>query len=116
MTTRDAVEIVLKTLAGGFLVTLFALVSEVVKPKTFAGLFAAAPAVALAGLVVSGVAKGNHDVHTATAGMIGGGAGIIAYCLLVVQLHPRLDALKASSVALVGWFAFAAVFYYLVVE
>jgi uncharacterized membrane protein (GlpM family) len=115
VTTRDLVEIVLKTLAGGFLVVVFALVSEVVRPKTFAGVFAAAPAVALAGLVVSGVAKGNHDVKTSTAGMIAGGAAIVAYCLLVVRLHPRLDALRASSAALVGWLSFAAIFYYVVV-
>jgi hypothetical protein len=35
-------------MAGGALVVAFALLSETLKPKRFAGLFSAAPAVALA--------------------------------------------------------------------
>ena len=79
-----------------------------VKPKSFGGLYAAAPAVALAGLVVSGIAKGHVDVHHAAAGMIAGGVAIVAYSLLVVGLHPRLDAVRVAFVGLLAWLVVAA--------
>jgi hypothetical protein len=46
----DPVILVIKGVAGGSLVVAFALLSEGLSPKRFAGLFSAAPAVALAGL------------------------------------------------------------------
>ena len=46
-------EYIARFLAGGILVCLFALISEVCKPKQFAGLFSAAPSVLLAGLVLT---------------------------------------------------------------
>jgi len=39
---HDVVILVVKAIAGGALVVLFALVSEVVQPKLFSGLFGAA--------------------------------------------------------------------------
>jgi uncharacterized membrane protein (GlpM family) len=41
-------EIVLRFVIGGMVVSLFALLSDLLKPKSFAGLFEAAPSVALA--------------------------------------------------------------------
>jgi uncharacterized membrane protein (GlpM family) len=113
LTTRDVVEVAIKTVEGGILVTVFALISEIVKPKTFSGVFAAAPAVALAGLTVSGVAKGHHDIHRSGLGMIPGGVAMVAYCATVVLLHRRLDALRAASAALVVWLAVAGAGYLL---
>ncbi len=52
-----------KALAGGGLVVAFALLSEALSPKRFAGLFSAAPAVALAGLSVVLLDKGSHAAH-----------------------------------------------------
>jgi uncharacterized membrane protein (GlpM family) len=116
MTWTAVAETLLKTLAGGALVLLFALVSEVVRPKPLAGTFATAPAVALAGLAISGLFKGQHEVHMAAAGMVAGGAGMFAYTLLVPVLHRRRDALASASLALTAWFVVAAFFYFLIVR
>jgi uncharacterized membrane protein (GlpM family) len=111
VTWPDAASIAVKTLAGGILVLVFAVVSEVVKPKSLSGVFAAAPAVALAGMTVSGVAKGLRDVHVSAAGMIAGAVALVAYCMAVVVLHPRLDALRSSFAALLVWVAVAGAAY-----
>ena len=43
-------EIIFRFLMGGFVVSLFAASGDLLKPKSFAGLFGAAPSVALATL------------------------------------------------------------------
>jgi len=68
----DVVSILLKGVAGGSLVLVFAAISEVVKPKRFAGLFGAAPAVALAGLVIVHATKPVNDAHDNAIGMLAG--------------------------------------------
>jgi hypothetical protein len=46
----DNVEYVARFLIGGFVVSAFALLGDLLRPKSFAGLFGAAPSVALATL------------------------------------------------------------------
>jgi uncharacterized membrane protein (GlpM family) len=116
LTPTEIAEVAVKTVAGGVLVVVFAVISEAVKPKRFSGIFAAAPAVALAGMIVSGVAKGRHDIHSAAGGMIAGGVAIALYCLTVALLHPRLKALRAALVALPVWLVSAAITYAAIVR
>lgn len=51
-------EYIARFVAGGLLVCLFSLISQVCEPKQFAGLFSAAPSVLLAGLVLTLFIKG----------------------------------------------------------
>ena len=44
------IQILIRFLVGGAMVSVFALIGDVLKPKSFAGLFGAAPSVALATL------------------------------------------------------------------
>jgi hypothetical protein len=44
------IQILIRFLVGGAVVSVFALIGDVLKPKSFAGLFGAAPSVALATL------------------------------------------------------------------
>jgi uncharacterized membrane protein (GlpM family) len=106
---HDVVILAIKGLAGGSLVLAFALLSQGLEPKRFAGLFSAAPAVAIAGLAVTLLDKGAHDSHQAAAGMIAGGAGMIAYAAAVIPLLRRTRGLRASAAALGVWTAVAAV-------
>ena len=87
----------------------FALLSEALSPKRFAGLFSAAPAVAIAGLTVVILDKGAHDAHENAVGMIAGSAGMVAYAFACVPLLRRMTAVRAAATALVAWFAAAAV-------
>lgn len=46
-------------IAGGAIVSAFAIIGDVLKPKSFAGLFGAAPSVALAALVMTTASDGS---------------------------------------------------------
>ena len=105
---HQVVILATKGLAGGCLVVVFALVSEALEPKRFAGLFGAAPAVALAGLVIVLLDKGTHDAHEDAVGMLAGCAGMIAYAAAAVTLLRRLTATRAAATALVAWVVPAA--------
>jgi Protein of unknown function (DUF3147) len=106
---HDVLILAIKGLAGGCLVVAFALQSEGLSPKRFAGLFSAAPAVALAGLTVVVVSEGARMAHQNAAGMIAGSAGMIVYAAVVVPLLRRKRAASAAALALLGWVAAAAV-------
>ena len=98
----------MKGLAGGALVTAFALLSEGLKPKRFAGLLSAAPAVAIAGLTIVLLDKGPHDAHQSATGMLAGSAGMIAYAAAAIPLLRRIRASGAAATALFAWFLVAA--------
>jgi uncharacterized membrane protein (GlpM family) len=108
MTGHELAILALKGLAGGTLVVAFALLSEGLSPKRFAGLFSAAPAVAITGLAIALLDKGAHAAHESSAGMIAGAAGMIAYAACVVPLLRRRRASVAATVALSVWLAVAA--------
>jgi uncharacterized membrane protein (GlpM family) len=105
---HDILILALKGLAGGSLVTAFALLSQGLSPKRFAGLFSAAPAVAIAGLAIVLLDKGAHDAHENAIGMLAGSAGMIAYATAAVPLLRSMRASRAATTALVAWLAVAA--------
>ncbi|MGI8330521.1 DUF3147 family protein [Actinomadura scrupuli] len=104
---HSVLEIAAKALLGGVLVVLFALLSEMVSPKRFSGIFSAAPSVALGGLSVTLIVESGHDVALAGEGMILGTLALLCYCLLAVPALRRLGALKGAGAALVVWLAIA---------
>jgi len=105
---HDVAILAAKGLAGGTLVCLFAVLSELVEPKRFAGLFSAAPAVAIAGLAITLLDKGAHDGRDSAIGMMAGAAAMAVYAAVVVLLLRRRSALVGSLSALVVWLACAA--------
>jgi len=97
--------VVIKALAGGSLVIAFAVLSETLEPKRFAGLFGAAPAVAVAGLTVTLATKGAGDARQSAIGMLAGAVGMLLYAACTVRLM-RDDRGVAGPVAgLVTWAA-----------
>lgn len=106
---HDVVILAVKGLAGGVLVTAFALLSESLKPKRFAGLFSAAPAVAIAGLAIALLDKGPHEAHENAAGMIAGSVAMIAYAAAAIPLLRRARASTAAAIAMGAWVTVAAV-------
>jgi uncharacterized membrane protein (GlpM family) len=97
------VAIGLKALVGGTLVVAFAVVSDLVKPKMFAGLFAAAPSVALAGLVITVLTSGPSKAAVSATGMIAGAVGMVAYCVAASFLVKRYGAIPGSIMAWAAW-------------
>jgi uncharacterized membrane protein (GlpM family) len=105
---KDVLILLTKGAAGGALVVAFALLSEGLSPKRFAGLFSAAPAVAIAGLTIAVLDKGPHDAHESAAGMIAGAAGMVAYAAAAVPLLRRTRAATAAALSLSAWLVVAA--------
>jgi hypothetical protein len=105
---KSLLEIFLKAFVGGLFVVGFALMAEAIEPKRLAGVFAAAPSVALAGLILTVVFKGDHEAVDAARGMLAGALAFTFYCLVDVPALGRLGALRGSVVALVVWGAVAA--------
>lgn len=107
-------EIVLlgiRVLAGGALVVAFAMVSDTLKPKMFSGIFGAAPSVATASLLVSGLAMGAEKDTRYATGMIAGAIGLIAYSLAAAPAVKHIGSMAGSIVAWVAWVVPAAVVY-----
>ena len=106
---HDVLILALKGLAGGCLVVAFAVLSEGLEPKRFAGLFGAAPAVAIAGLTIVLLDEGAHEAHLDSVGMVAGGVGMIAYASAAILLLRRMRAPTTAVVALAAWGTVAAV-------
>jgi uncharacterized membrane protein (GlpM family) len=99
--------LLIKGADGGLFVVLFALVGTVVQPKRLAGLFSAAPSVALANLLVEVAIKGDSDAARECLAMIIGGAAFVAYCLATRFSIRPLGPIPASAAALGAWAAVA---------
>jgi uncharacterized membrane protein (GlpM family) len=108
---QAVITIAAKTLLGGALVLAFAALSETVKPKRFAGILAAAPSVAIAGLSVGSAAKGPADQATAAHTMIAGAVALAVYAAVAVVALRRLGAGKGALVSGVAWIVVAAALY-----
>jgi hypothetical protein len=72
-------ELVIRFLVGGLMVSAFAVLGDVLKPRTFAGVFAAAPSVALASLLLSHRAHGAAYVAIEGRSMILGAVALFVY-------------------------------------
>ena len=97
----------LKALAGGSLVVVFALLGEMLEPKRFAGLFSAAPSVALASLTITILDKGPDEARQASIGMVVGAVALVVFCVAARWTVARYEAAGGSALACVAWFAVA---------
>ena len=103
-----------KALVGGLAVMGLSLVAEAARPKRFAGLFAAAPSVAVASLALTAFSKGGASAAPLAQGMLIGSAGMAAYCLVSLYLIERLHALVGSLLSWVAWLIVAGGLYLVV--
>jgi hypothetical protein len=99
----------LRFLAGGIAVSAFAALGDTLRPKSFAGLFGAAPSIALATLLITLSQKGAPFVATEGRSMIVGAFALAAYSWTVCVLLKNflLSSRTATMAALVVWFAIA---------
>jgi hypothetical protein len=99
-------DALVRFLIGGVAVSVFATVGGLFKPLSFAGLFGAAPSVALATLTLAILKDGKAFAGTECRSMIAGAAGLCLYSILVSLLlnRFRLSALMATLSAMPLWF------------
>jgi hypothetical protein len=98
-------EYMVRFIVGGLLVSLFAIIGDVVRPKSFAGLFGAAPSVALATL---GIVLGSTRLPVCRRSgklKVLGGIALLCYSVAVCQIlmRTRAGVLRATLASLPLW-------------
>jgi hypothetical protein len=98
-------EYLLRFMVGGFVVSAFAILGDVLRPKSFAGLFGAAPSVALATLGIAVYQHGASYAALQTHSMMAGAIALGIYSVVVCHLLVRagLRAAPATLLSLVVW-------------
>jgi hypothetical protein len=101
-----SMEIIIRFLIGGAVVSAFSLAGGLFKPVSFAGLFGAAPSIALATLGLVIAKDGSAYASTECRSMIAGAVAFFAYCLFTIQCLMRFRLPTGISVLLstLVWF------------
>ncbi|QPF83884.1 DUF3147 family protein [Bradyrhizobium genosp. L] len=102
-------EYLLRFLIGGVVVSAFAVLGDLLRPKSFAGLFGAAPSVALATLGIVVYQHGPAYAAAQSRAMIAGAIALAVYSVVVCQLlvRAKLSAMPATVLSLIVWLAVA---------
>ena len=108
--------ILLRFLTGGIVVSAFAVLGDLLKPKSFAGLFGAAPSVALATLGLTVATQGRSYAATEARSVAGGAVAFFVYasCVSWVLMRYKLRALVATTILILVWLAAAFAFWLIV--
>lgn len=98
-------QILVRFVIGGAVVSAFALVGDLLKPKSFAGLFGAAPSVALATLGLTVATEGASYAATEARSMMAGAIAFTAYacCVSWVMMRYNLKALSVTICSIPVW-------------
>jgi hypothetical protein len=102
-------EILVRFVIGGAVVSGFAILGDVFKPKSFAGLFGAAPSVALATLTLTVVSNGRWYAAREARSMIAGAIAFFVYASSVgaLTMRHKWKALPVTSASVLVWFGVA---------
>lgn len=109
-------QLVFRFVVGGAVVSLFAVIGDVLKSKSFAGLFGAAPSVALSTLALTIATNGKAYAALEARSMIVGACAFFIYVCCCMRMMTK-HAVRATPVtigglvvwlgcALGGWFIF----------
>ena len=109
-------EIFLRFLIGGVVVSLFSVLGDLFRPKSFSGLFGAAPSIALASVGLTIHKQGAAFASIEARSMILGAVAFLVYALAVSCLLRRVrPASHTATLSLMPvWFAvsFALLFFF----
>ena len=102
-------ELAIRFVLGGLIVSAFAVIGDILHPKSFAGIFGAAPSVALASLALAFLTKGIHDASVDGHAMVLGAIALCAYSWAVARLLLRCkwNTIVATASSWLGWLAVA---------
>ena len=103
------IQLLCRFLVGGVVVSAFAVIGDLLKPKSFAGLFGAAPSVALATLALTVISDGSAYAAIEAHFMMAGCIAFFMYVSVVswIMMHYKLKALWVTVCAMPLWFAVA---------
>lgn len=99
------IELLVRFVVGGLVVSAFALICDLLRPKSFAGIFSAAPSVACATLGLTYVTKGPSVVALEGSFMMAGAVALAVYGLVTGRLLLRIHggAARVAVPALGVW-------------
>lgn len=101
-------------LLGATLVSLFAAIGSAFKPKTFAGIFGAAPPIALASLAVASHEHGPIHVQQLARSMALGALALACYsatCIALLAIR-GLPVVASAALAWASWALAATCLFY----
>lgn len=103
-------ELIFRFLIGGAVVSVFAALAEIFRPKSFAGLFGAAPSIALATIGITIEHSGKVYAATEAHSMVFGAIGFFCYASAAswLLMRVKVPALAATVVLLPVWFGTSA--------
>ena len=98
-------ELLWRFLLGGAIVSIFALIGDVLRPKRFAGIFGGAPSVALATLALTAATSGPAFASLEARSMVLSSLGFVLYTWVARRAlaTARWSALVVALVALIVW-------------
>jgi uncharacterized membrane protein (GlpM family) len=101
------IETAIRFFVGGIVVSVFAMMADVLKPKSFAGLFGAAPSVALATLCLTIAKEGASYASTEARSMMAGAIAFFVYasCVSWLMMRYKFQALWVTVCAIPLWMA-----------
>ena len=102
-------ELVFRFLIGGLIVSIFALLGDLFEPKSFAGIFGAAPSVALATLALTISSKGKAYAAIELRSTVIGAIAFFFYAsgLGRALLQRNLPARPVGAVLVILWIVIA---------
>lgn len=102
-------QILVRFFVGGAVVSVFAILGDLLKPKSFAGLFGAAPSVALATLGLTVVSEGASYAAAEAHSMMAGAIAFTAYasCVSWVMMRYNVKALWVTMCSIPLWLGIA---------
>jgi hypothetical protein len=111
-------DLILRFVIGGIVACAFAALGDVLKPKSFAGLFGAAPSIALATLGLTIAANGKSYAATEARSMMAGALAFFLYAYVCswLMLRRKLKAMPVTLSALGLWLVGAISIWFLVLR
>ncbi len=106
-------ELIARFLIGGVIVSFFAVLAEIFRPKSFAGLFGAAPSIALATIGITISSHGKAYAAIEARSMILGAIAFFCYAVTVswILMRYRPSALVATVALMPVWFGVSFALY-----
>jgi hypothetical protein len=108
-------QLLFRFLVGGLIVSAFAVLGDMLKPKSFAGLFGAAPSVGLATLALASVSEGKSYAAIEARSMAAAAAAFLVYACVCRRMLMRWQwhAAKTTITALSVWLAVSLTLWFL---
>jgi hypothetical protein len=99
-------ELIIRFVVGGAVVSLFSILGDILRPKSFAGLFGAAPSIALATLSLTVAKQGRAYAAVESRSMAVGAVAFFVYAFLAswILMRYRFSALGTAVALLPVWF------------